>query len=130
MRLGATLTATAFISGVRGVTTGVADAIPVLSLVDGQIQPIGRAHDPDEAANLMADAVTGHGTDLRVGISVADAASAPLWQALEQRLANEANVIDLVRYRGERALPPTDAFGVVQRTSLRCAAMTAGPGRC
>ena len=47
----------------------------------------------------MAEFVTRSGTGLRVGISVADAGAAPLWQALESRLVRAPEVIDVVRYR-------------------------------
>jgi fatty acid-binding protein DegV len=57
----------------------------------------------DEAAEAMsgmvlAGALSG-AAPLRVGISIADAAAAPLWQALEDRLAGRHEVADLVRYR-------------------------------
>ena len=36
---------------------------------------------------------------LRVGISVADAAGAPVREALERRLAGAPQILDMVRYR-------------------------------
>ncbi|MDP9071224.1 MAG: hypothetical protein M3N68_08040, partial [Actinomycetota bacterium] len=39
------------------------------------------------------------GSNLRVGISIADAGAAPVWLALESRLVGAEEVADLVRYR-------------------------------
>ena len=76
-----------------------AGAIPVLRLVGGSYQPVAQAHTVDEAADAMAAAVLESGDSLRVGISVADAAGAPVREALEQRLAGAPQILDLVRYR-------------------------------
>lgn len=75
------------------------DAVPVLRLVGGSYQPVARARSVDEAADVMAAAVLGGGARLRVGISVADAAGAPLREALERRLTGAHEIIDMVRYR-------------------------------
>ena len=75
------------------------DAVPVLRLVGGSYQPVAQVRTVDEAADAMAAAVLAGGARLRVGISVADAAGAPVREALERRLAGAANVVDLVRYR-------------------------------
>ncbi|MGH9156578.1 MAG: DegV family protein, partial [Acidimicrobiales bacterium] len=79
-------------------------AIPVLRLVDGIYRAVAQVHTVADAAEVMAGAVLagtgpGGGTRLRVGISIADAAAAPLWQALEDRLAGRPEIADLVRYR-------------------------------
>ena len=76
-----------------------ADAVPVLRLLGGSYQPVAQARSVDEAAGAMAAAVLQGGDRLRVGISVADAAGAPVREALEARLAGAPNVVDLVRYR-------------------------------
>ncbi len=76
-----------------------ADAIPVLRLVEGSFQPVAQVRTVEEAADAMASAVRTSGTGLRVGISIADAGAAPLWEALEARLKGAAEVSDLVRYR-------------------------------
>ena len=76
-----------------------ADAVPVLRLVGGSYQPVAQARTVDEAADAMAAAVLESGQGLRVGISVADAAGAPVREALEARLAGAPEVVDLVRYR-------------------------------
>lgn len=76
-----------------------ASRVPVLSMVDGTIQPIGQAASVDEAVAAMAQHVRAVGTRLRVGISVADAAAAPVWHALEDALTGAPEVLELVRYR-------------------------------
>lgn len=75
------------------------DAVPVLRLVGGSYHPVAQARTVDEAADAMAAAVLNSGTRLRVGISVADAAGAPVREALERRLAGAPEIMDLVRYR-------------------------------
>ncbi len=76
-----------------------ASAIPVLSLVDGEIKAVGRATDVDEAATVMADYVTLAGESLKVAVGIADKAAAPFWTALEARLAGAEQVQAVVRYR-------------------------------
>ncbi len=73
--------------------------IPVLSLVGGKVQPVGRATSLDDACDQMAAYVLGLGGGLRVGVSVADRAAAPLWEALEARLVGSPKVREVVRYR-------------------------------
>ncbi len=75
------------------------DAIPVLSLVDGKIKAVGAAHDFDEAATVMANYVLLSGDSLKVALGIADHGAAPLWHALEDRLANSPKVNEVVRYR-------------------------------
>lgn len=77
----------------------VVGAIPVLRLVEGSVQTVGRAESLDEVADVMASVVRAGGSRLRVGISIADAGAAPLWQALEDRLRDAEEVTELVRYR-------------------------------
>jgi len=79
--------------------TDEAGGIPVLSLVGGTVQPIGRAASLDDACNQMAAHVLGVGQGLRVGLSIADRGAAPLWEGLEARLAGHPAVRELVRYR-------------------------------
>jgi DegV family protein with EDD domain len=76
-----------------------ADGIPVLSLVDGQIRPVGQARDLDEAARVMADFVTLGGGPLKVAVGVADRGAAPFWSALEELLRGNGEVAEIVRYR-------------------------------
>lgn len=75
------------------------DGIPVLSLVDGKIRPIGQATSVDDACDQMAAYVLGLGRGLRVGISIADRGAASIWEGLEARLAGHPEVRELVRYR-------------------------------
>ena len=86
--------------GRLGVEVGdEGSAIPVLSLVDGEIVPVGQAWDVDEAARVMADYVTLGGESLKVAIGIADRGAAPFWTALERLLQEADQVRDLVRYR-------------------------------
>lgn len=80
-----------------GATQG--EGIPVLSLVDGRVRPIGQATSLDDACDRMADFVLGLGEGLRVGLSIADRGAAPMWEALEARLKGRPQVRELVRYR-------------------------------
>ncbi|MEO7443064.1 MAG: DegV family protein, partial [Acidimicrobiales bacterium] len=75
------------------------EPISVLRLVDGSYQAVAQVRTVAEAADAMASAVLAGGARLRVGISIADAAAAPLWHALEDRLVGQPQVADLVRYR-------------------------------
>ena len=74
-------------------------AVPVLSLVDGRITAVAQVSTFDDAAVAMADYICSTGDGLRVGIGIADAETAPLWQALAVRLATAAEVSEVVRYR-------------------------------
>jgi len=75
------------------------DAIPVLSLVAGVIRVVGKSHDVDEAAEVMTAYARAWGDGLRCAVGIADAGAAPLWQALESRLAAAPEVKEVVRYR-------------------------------
>ncbi len=75
------------------------DPIPVLSLVEGEIRPVGQARDVAEAARVMADFVALAGESLKVAVGIADAEAAPIWQALEAELAGVDQVTEVVRYR-------------------------------
>lgn len=76
-----------------------AEAIPVLRLEGGTVRPVSLVRTVDEAADAMASAVRAGGSNLRVGISIADAGASPLWRALEEHLRGAEEVADLVRYR-------------------------------
>ncbi len=76
-----------------------AEAIPVLSLIDGEIRVVGQAHDLEEAAAVMADFVTLSGESLKVAVGVADRAAMPLWTALETHLEQAPQVREVIRYR-------------------------------
>ena len=85
--------------GRLSATAADAPGIPVLSLVGGTIEPIGAVKTVEDAADAMATFIRHAGTSLRVGLSIADAGAAPMWQALEDRLVDAPEVLDLVRYR-------------------------------
>lgn len=76
-------------------------SVPVLTMAGGQMTVIGEAGDIDAAAAAMADHVltARDSSPLRVGLGIADASAAPLWRALEDRLAGVSNVREIVRYR-------------------------------
>ncbi len=74
-------------------------AIPVLRLEGGTVQPVSQVRTVEEAALAMASAVRAGGSNLRVGISIADAGASALWRALEEQLRGAEEVADLVRYR-------------------------------
>ncbi|MDQ3570256.1 MAG: DegV family EDD domain-containing protein [Actinomycetota bacterium] len=76
-----------------------AETIPVLRLEGGTVQPVAQVRTVDEAAEAMASAVRAGGSNLRVGISIADTGASALWRALEDRLRGAEEVADLVRYR-------------------------------
>ena len=88
-----------------GVSTATADAderapVPVLSLVEGEVKVVGQANGLDQAAEVMAGLVLGvEGGRTKVAIGIADAAAAPLWTALEERLVGADGVSEVVRYR-------------------------------
>ncbi|MGQ0826673.1 MAG: DegV family protein [Actinomycetota bacterium] len=73
--------------------------VPVLSLRDGAVCPIGAATTVDDAVALMAAGVTASARALRVGVGVSDAASFPIGDALASTLADAPSVVDVVRYR-------------------------------
>lgn len=75
------------------------DAIPVVRLVGGTYRPVASVRTVDEAADVMAGEVRRGGRRLRVGLSVADAAAAPLRVALEDRLRGAPEVLEVVAYR-------------------------------
>ncbi len=77
----------------------VANGIPVLSLVEGQVRVVGRAVSVDEAVEVMAVSVLNGGHALRVAVGVADRHATPLGDALEAAVIAATNVIEVVRYR-------------------------------
>ena len=83
----------------QGVDAGTVDAIPVLSLVGGEITVVGTAATTAEAADVMAGRVTAAGPRLRVAVGVADAAAAAVAGAIEDRLQGDERVLEVVRYR-------------------------------
>jgi len=76
-----------------------AGAIPVLTLVGGSIEVVATASSIDDAARAMADHVVAAGERLRVAVGYADAAAAPLSDALRELVAAHPNVAEVVTYR-------------------------------
>ncbi|HEY1634779.1 MAG TPA: DegV family protein [Acidimicrobiales bacterium] len=83
----------------RESPSGGVTAIPVLTLAEGRMVPVGEVATMEDAARVMATSVLGAGTDLRVGLGIADAGAAPLWHALEEPLVDAPEVLEVVRYR-------------------------------
>jgi len=79
--------------------SGGSAGIPVLTLAEGRMVPVGEVATMDEAARVMATTVRDAGTALRVGLGIADAGAAPLWHALEAALVDAPEVLEVVRYR-------------------------------
>ncbi|MDQ6797091.1 MAG: DegV family protein [Actinomycetota bacterium] len=76
-----------------------ADVVPVLTLIGGAMEIVGQVANVEFAADVMADQVRMAGSSLRVGVGLADPATAPLAHALEDRLLEAPGVCDVVRYR-------------------------------
>ena len=76
-----------------------ADGIPVLAFVDGETQLLGEGRSIEELSRLMVERMTASGEPVRVAVCIADASAQPFWEAMERRLADRPNVVDLVRYR-------------------------------
>jgi fatty acid-binding protein DegV len=80
------------------------DAVPVLSLVDGEPLVLGRASCIEETADLMASYAVGWRRNgvarpLKVGLGIAASTAAPVRAAVEERLRAVANVVEIVHYR-------------------------------
>jgi len=75
------------------------DVVPVLTLIGGAMEIVGQVADVEFAADVMANQVRTAGSSLRVGVGLADPATAPLAQALEDRLLGASEVLEVVRYR-------------------------------
>jgi DegV family protein with EDD domain len=77
------------------------DGIPVLSLDGGDLKVVATVHDVGAATEAMASYCTRPelGDRLRIAVGVADSDAGPLWQALEDRVAEHASVVEVVRYR-------------------------------
>lgn len=75
------------------------DGIPVLSLVDGEIKVVGTATDVDACAEAMTAVARGWGTGLRAAVGTADEGARDLSDALEARLVDAAEIVEVVHYR-------------------------------
>ena len=76
-----------------------AATIPVLTFTGGQMHELGRVSSVGDAACALADYVLAAKTGLRVGVGQADAGTLPLVAAVEDRLRDAPEVVELVRYR-------------------------------
>lgn len=85
------------------LASGVADEpaqVPILSLVDGEVRAVGQASGLEETAAVMADLIQQiDAARTKVAIGIADAAAAPLWTALEDRLVGADGIDEVIRYR-------------------------------
>ena len=106
--------------------SGPEEGVPVLTLAEGTMRTVGRAGDVEEAAEVMAAHLRASGTGLRVGLGVADAAAAPMWQALEGRLVGRPEVLEVVRYRVGPSVGAHTGPGTVG--AFAYPAVSAGPG--
>jgi len=75
------------------------NGVPVLTLVGGEVRVLATAADLAEAVGVMAGHARAWGTGLRVAIGIADAAGAPLSEALRAALAGAREVDEIVDYR-------------------------------
>ncbi|MDQ3305835.1 MAG: DegV family protein [Actinomycetota bacterium] len=83
---------------------GSGEGIPVLTMEGGQMRVLSRVDGLAGAVEAMVEVVVAAsspvgGRGLRVAVGTADLATAPLAQALEERLAVSGEVRELVRYR-------------------------------
>jgi DegV family protein with EDD domain len=78
-----------------------ADGVPILSLDGGDLTVVATVRDVAAATDAMAAYCTRAelGDRLRIAVGVADAGVAPLWRALEDRVAEHPSVAEVVRYR-------------------------------
>jgi len=82
-----------------GRAADLGGGLPVLTLVDGQVEVIERPDTMLDAVNAMATYTIGWGAKLRVAIGHSDAATEPLADALEAAVGEAASVLEVVRYR-------------------------------
>ena len=75
------------------------ELIPVMRLCGADVTVVDRVATVQEAALVMAAEVRAAGTGLRVALGIADAAAAPLWQALDADLAGCRAIDELVHFR-------------------------------
>jgi fatty acid-binding protein DegV len=75
------------------------DSIPVLTLVDGQVQAIDRVASMVDAVNAMAAFAVRRGTDLKVGVGHADRSAAPMADALAAACGETASVAEVLHFR-------------------------------
>lgn len=78
-------------------------AISVIGFADNTMRVVGTARSSREAVTIMAETVlaspAARSGRLRVGLSVADAGAAPLYEGLGELLNGAPSVAELIRYR-------------------------------
>jgi DegV family protein with EDD domain len=75
------------------------EGIPVLTLRDGQIQPLARVATVDDAVVAMAAHAVAWGDRLRVAVGIADREALGLAKALEDRICESSNIVEVLQYR-------------------------------
>ncbi len=75
------------------------DGIPVLRMVGDHSDVVGTGRSVDELADMMAATMHAGGSPIRVAVCVADPSARPFAEAIERRLTDRADVVDLVHYR-------------------------------
>jgi fatty acid-binding protein DegV len=73
--------------------------VPVMTVHDGRVNVVSRAHNLDEAIDAMAAFATGWGTRLNVAIGRADSTGRELADGLAGSMRRSTNVLEVVRYR-------------------------------
>lgn len=66
---------------------------------DGTFQMLGKGHSAEEVCDRLADAMRLNGEPIRVALGIADESAMPYYEGLESRLADRADVVEIVRYR-------------------------------
>lgn len=75
------------------------DGVMVLGGVGGAIDLLSTGRGLDELCDLMVEPMVRDGVPIRVGVSLADAATLAFTEGIEARLRDSAVEVDLVRYR-------------------------------
>jgi DegV family protein with EDD domain len=73
--------------------------IPILSLVNGEVQVVQRVGTIVEAVNAMAEYALRWGDGLRIAVGMADRAGSALGEALAEAVRPAANVREVIHYR-------------------------------
>ncbi len=74
------------------------EGVPVLALADGQMQPVGRAHDVESAVDAMTDYFVDVAAGASQRVGVGDAVTPGLAEEYARRLSERPEVAELVRY--------------------------------
>ncbi|MEM8902145.1 MAG: hypothetical protein AAGF02_00450, partial [Actinomycetota bacterium] len=82
-----------------GPVPEASDGVDVFSFVEGHLDVVGAADGDDAAVELMAAAVLADDRPVRVAIGHGHRSLGAVSDALAARLADDADVVELVRYR-------------------------------